>query len=169
MSSRYAYWIGRRYVRARSGNRFVSLISAISMAGIAIAVAVLIIVLSVVNGFERELQERLLAMSSHAIIESPGNSLADWRPLAAVAEQNDRVAAAAPYVEGQALLTSGEELSGTLLRGVDPELERGVSGIGGLFLQGIGVSQTVFVPEPLGQLTVFEDGQSALFERDLLR
>lgn len=136
MSSRYAYWIGRRYVRARSGNRFVSLISAISMAGIAIAVGVLIIVLSVVNGFERELQERLLAMSSHAIIESPVEALADWRPLAAIAEQNERVAAAAPYVEGQALLTRGERLSGTLIRGVDPALERSVSGIDGLFLAG---------------------------------
>ncbi|MDX1480955.1 MAG: lipoprotein-releasing ABC transporter permease subunit [Woeseiaceae bacterium] len=136
MTSRYAYWIGRRYVRARSGNRFVSLISAISMAGIAIAVAVLIIVLSVVNGFERELQDRLLAMSSHAIIESVEGALFDWPRLAAVAGENERVAAAAPYVEGQALLTGGRKLSGSLIRGVDPGLESAVSGIDDLFLAG---------------------------------
>jgi len=63
MFGSYEFWVGRRYVRARSSNHFVSLISAISMLGIAIAVAVLIIVLSVVNGFERELKDRLLAMS----------------------------------------------------------------------------------------------------------
>ena len=71
MAGRYEYWIGRRYVRSRSSNGFISLISAISMLGIAIAVAVLIVVLSVVNGFERELQDRLLAMSAHASIEHP--------------------------------------------------------------------------------------------------
>ena len=69
MGKRYEMWIGRRYVRARSSNNFVSLISAISMLGIAIAVTVLIVVLSVVNGFERELQDRLLAMTAHANIE----------------------------------------------------------------------------------------------------
>ena len=73
----YEMWIGTRYVRARTGNRFVSLISAISMLGIAIAVAVLIIVLSVVNGFERELQDRLRLMSSHACIQDPQGSLTD--------------------------------------------------------------------------------------------
>jgi lipoprotein-releasing system permease protein len=68
MAAGFEYWIGGRYVRSRSGNRFVSLISAISMLGIAIAVLVLILVLSVVNGFERELRERLLTMTSHADI-----------------------------------------------------------------------------------------------------
>ena len=70
MFGAYEYWIGRRYVRSHSANRFISLISAISMLGIAIAVAVLIVVLSVVNGFERELKERLLAMTAHATIEN---------------------------------------------------------------------------------------------------
>ena len=69
MSWKFEYWIGGRYVRSRSKNSFVSLISAISMLGIAIAVSVLIVVLSVVNGFERELKDRLLAMSAHAAIQ----------------------------------------------------------------------------------------------------
>jgi lipoprotein-releasing system permease protein len=136
MAQAYEFWIGRRYVRARSGNRFVSLISAISMGGIAIAVAVLIIVMSVVNGFERELQERLLSMSSHAIIESPDGSLTDWQGIVAAANGNPRVDASAPYVEGQGLLVLGDRLSGTLVRGVDPELETAVSGIGPLFTAG---------------------------------
>ena len=132
----FEYWIGRRYVRARSSNRFVSLISAISMLGIGIAVAVLIIVLSVVNGFERELQDRLLAMSSHAIIESSEGNLDEWQLLRDLAVRNDRVNAAAPYVTGQGLLLLGEQLSGAELRGVEPELEFQVSGIRDLLVDG---------------------------------
>ena len=96
MSRRYEFWIGRRYVRSRSSHGFISLISAISMLGIAIAVAVLIVVLSVVNGFERELTDRLLAMSAHATIEHPDQRLEDWPAWVAVAEAEERVAAAAP-------------------------------------------------------------------------
>ena len=81
MAQRFETWIGGRYVRSRSANSFVSLISAISMLGIAIAVAVLIIVLSVVNGFERELKDRLLAMTSHASIEGVEGELEGWMPL----------------------------------------------------------------------------------------
>ena len=136
MFSGFEYWIGRRYVRARGGNRFVSLISAISMSGIAIAVAVLIIVLSVVNGFERELKDRLLAISSHAIIESSEGGLRDWEALTRFAVTNPRVTAAAPYVQGQGLLVLGERLSGAELRGIEPELENAVSGIGGLLTEG---------------------------------
>jgi len=136
MAAGYEYWVGARYVRSRSGNRFVSLISAISMLGIAIAVAVLIVVLSVVNGFERELRERLLAMSAHATIEDPAGRLRDWPARVAGAAENERVVAAAPYVEGQGLLVHGKRLSGAELRGVDPELEDGVSGIAGLMTDG---------------------------------
>ncbi len=129
MPSHYEFWVGRRYVRSKSGNRFVSLISAISMLGIAIAVAVLIIVLSVVNGFERELKDRLLAMSAHATIESPDGALSNWSTHIQVAVKNERVNAAAPYVDGQGLLVLGEHLSGAQLRGIEPALEDKVSGI----------------------------------------
>ena len=132
----YEYWVGSRYVRSRSSNRFVSLISAISMFGIAIAVAVLIVVLSVVNGFERELRERLLAMSAHATIEDPAGRIADWPSRVEEATENPRVVAAAPYVEGQGLLVHGERLSGAELRGVDPALENSVSGIAALMTAG---------------------------------
>jgi lipoprotein-releasing system permease protein len=136
MAAGYEYWVGARYVRSRSSNRFVSLISAISMLGIAIAVAVLIVVLSVVNGFERELRERLLAMSAHATIEDPQGQITNWPSKVSRAVVNPRVLAAAPYVEGQGLLVHGKRLSGVEVRGIDPPLEDAVSGIGGLMTAG---------------------------------
>jgi lipoprotein-releasing system permease protein len=129
-------WVGGRYVRSRSSNSFVSMISAISMLGIAIAVAVLIVVMSVVNGFERELKDRLLAMTAHASIEDVDGRLTDSIALIETAKRNPRVRAAAPYVDGQALLVFESELSGAELRGVDPELEGAVSGVSGVMQAG---------------------------------
>jgi lipoprotein-releasing system permease protein len=134
--SAWEFWVGNRYVRSRSGNRFVSLISAISMLGIAIAVMVLIVVLSVVNGFERELKDRLLAMTAHASIEGAEGRLADWQAVADIAAANPRVVGSAPYIDGQALLVAGESLSGAELRGIDPVRESTVSGIGAAMLAG---------------------------------
>ena len=136
MAAPYELWIGTRYVRSRSANSFVSLISGISMLGIAIAVAVLILVLSVVNGFERELKDRLLAMTAHANIEGVEGRIADWAAVTAVAAGNPRVRASAPYVDGQALLVFGERLSGVELRGIDPAAEDAVSGVGGTIVAG---------------------------------
>jgi len=136
MSSRFEYWVGSRYVRSRSSNGFVSLISAISMFGIAIAVMVLILVLSVVNGFERELKDRLLAMTAHASIEGVDGRMEDWEALSKVAGNNPRVSATAPFIEGQGLLVFGEQLSGVELRGIDPVAEDAVSGVGDTLLEG---------------------------------
>ena len=136
MNRSFEYWVGSRYVRSRSSNGFVSLISAISMLGIAIAVTVLILVLSVVNGFERELKDRLLAMTAHASIESTDGRMADWESLAMVADGNPRVSASAPFIEGQGLLVFGEQLSGVALRGIDPVAEDAVSGVGDTLLEG---------------------------------
>jgi lipoprotein-releasing system permease protein len=118
----FELWIGNRYVRSRSSNSFVSLISAISMMGIAIAVAVLIVVLSVVNGFERELQERLLTMTAHASIEGIEGELDDWPAMAATAAANAEV--------------FGEQLSGAELRGIDPVAESAVSNIDEVLTEG---------------------------------
>ena len=136
MSRHFEFWIGKRYVRSRSANRFVSLISAISMLGIAIAVSVLILVLSVVNGFERELQDRLLAMTAHASIESIDGRMLDWQALSTAAVENPRVRASAPFIEGQALLVFGEQLSGAELRGIEPVAENSVSGVGRMMVDG---------------------------------
>jgi len=129
MAGKFEYWIGIRYVRSRSRNGFVSLISAISMLGITVAVAVLIVVLSVVNGFERELQDRLLAMTAHASIEKADGRLQDWRSWVGRAEDHVEVAAAAPFVNGQGLLVLLDRLSGGQFIGIDPQLETRVSGV----------------------------------------
>ena len=136
MSKRFEMWIGNRYVRSRSSNSFVSLISAISMLGIAIAVIVLIVVMSVVNGFERELKDRLLAMTSHASIENPDGQLIGADSLIDTALDNERVRAAAPYIDGQALLVFGNALSGAELRGIEPQAENAVSRVGGVMREG---------------------------------
>jgi len=136
MSGRYEMWIGSRYVRSRSRNSFVSLISGISMLGIAIAVLVLIVVMSVVNGFERELKDRLLAMTAHASIEDVEGNLVDYTGLVELAAGNSRVRAAAPYIDGQALLVAGKQLSGAELRGIEPGLEDAVSGVGAVIQAG---------------------------------
>jgi len=133
---RFEFWVGSRYVRSRSSNSFVSLISAISILGIAIAVAVLIIVLSVVNGFDRELRERLLTMTAHGNVEAVDGELGEWTALSAKAMSNPRVRAAAPYVSGQSLLVIGERLSGVEMRGIDPAAEALVSGIESVMTEG---------------------------------
>jgi lipoprotein-releasing system permease protein len=123
--------IGRRYLRS-TGNRFLSFISAISMAGVAIGVAVLIVVLSVMNGFEHELRARILSLTSHATITAFGEGLAAWPALRAEALANPRVAAVAPFVEGEVLLIAdrpGGASSAATLRGVEPKLEAGVSAL----------------------------------------
>jgi lipoprotein-releasing system permease protein len=128
----YELRIGRRYLRS-TGNRFLSFISLMSMLGVAIGVAVLIVVLSVMNGFERELRERILSMTSHATVTTFGAGLQDWPALRERALANPAVEAVAPYVEGEALLI-GERSDGVsaavALRGIDPGLETRVSAIG---------------------------------------
>ena len=136
MAGKYEFWIGNRYVRSRSSNGFVSLISAISMLGISVAVAVLILVLSVVNGFERELQDRLLAMTAHASIEHAGGRLQDWRSWVEKAEEHVEVAAAAPFVTGQGLLVLRDRLSGVQFSGIDPQLESRVSSVDDAVISG---------------------------------
>ena len=136
MAGKYEFWIGNRYVRSRSSNGFVSLISAISMLGITVAVAVLILVLSVVNGFERELQDRLLAMTAHASIEGAGGRLQDWRSWVEKAEEHVEVAAAAPFVTGQGLLVLRDRLSGVQFSGIDPQLESRVSSVDDAVISG---------------------------------
>lgn len=136
MINDFEWWIGIRYVRSRSSNSFVSLISVISMLGIAIAVMVLIVVMSVVNGFERELKDRLLAMVAHASIEGVEGDLSTSAALLETAVNDPQVRAAAPFVSGQALLVFEQQLSGAELRGIEPQLEEQVSGIGGIMQQG---------------------------------
>jgi lipoprotein-releasing system permease protein len=130
--SPYELAVGLRYTRARKGsgrNTFISFISLISMAGIALGVAALIVVLSVMNGFQEELRNRILSVASH--IEIRGiPQLADWQPVASLALREPHVKAAAPYVLGQAMIAAGEANRGALIRGVDPVREDTVADVG---------------------------------------
>jgi lipoprotein-releasing system permease protein len=126
----YELFIGRRYVRSTRGNRFISFISITSMVGIAIGVAVLIIVLSVMNGYERELRQRILSVTAHATISAFNGGLADWPALRKKAAANPDVVAAAPYIEGQAMIIAGHDVSAVMVEGVEPAEERKVSSIG---------------------------------------
>ncbi len=128
--SRLEALLACRYVWSRSGNRFISFISLISMLGIAIGVAVLIVVLSVVNGFETELRSRILSMTSHAAISGYQGGLNDWRAAGRIALEHPRVLAVAPFVEGEGMLVSGDRVSGVAIRGILPDDELSVSGIG---------------------------------------
>jgi lipoprotein-releasing system permease protein len=136
MKQPYELSIALRYLRARSSNGFISFISAVSMIGIGLAVAVLIVVLSVMNGFEHELQKRILGMVSDATITGYNGPLDDWATLRARALERPDIAAAAPFVEGQAMAFAGEHLAGVNVRGVEPSLERGVSNIGDITTAG---------------------------------
>jgi lipoprotein-releasing system permease protein len=129
MSKRYEFLIGRRYLRSSRGNRFVSFISTISMLGIAIGVAVLIVVLSVMNGFEREVRGRILSLTSHATISAFGSGLPEWQQTAAKIGEHPEVVASAPYIEAQALLIAGSNSSGAVMTGVLAEHESKVTSI----------------------------------------
>src|SRR5260221_8228448 len=130
--SPYELAVGLRYTRARRGsgrNSFISFIALTSMAGIALGVAALIVVLSVMNGFQDELRTRILSVASH--IEIRGlPTLADDAAVAQRALTNPHVKAAAPYVLGQAMLSAGEVNRAALIRGIDPARENTVADIG---------------------------------------
>lgn len=122
-------YIGLRYTRAKRSNHFISFISLISMLGIALGIVALVVVLSVMNGFHKEIQERILGMASHATIGGANGGLGNWQEVLDQVEQHPEVVGAAPFVELQAMLTNGQEVSGALLRGIRPDLEDRVAEI----------------------------------------
>lgn len=127
---RYELLVGLRYTRAKRRNHFISFISLISMAGIALGVAALIVVLSVMNGFQKELRTRILGVASHVQVSGSNNRLADWPAVAKVAAEHPRVTGTAPFVNAQGLLSFGQNVRGSVVRGVIPELEDKVADIG---------------------------------------
>lgn len=143
----YEFWIGARYAglarsrrRSRSSDRFVSFIAASSMAGIALGVAALIIVLSVMNGFQVQVRDRMLSVLPHIELFAPGVAheqvLGNWRQLADRAAEDPAVRGAAPFVAAQGMIARGQALQGVQLRGIDPEFEDQVSELSGQFILG---------------------------------
>ncbi|RZL58307.1 MAG: lipoprotein-releasing ABC transporter permease subunit [Variovorax sp.] len=134
MSLPYELQLGWRYTRAGRATRrngFISFISGVSMLGIGLGVAALIIVLSVMNGFQKEVRDRMLGVVSHIeIFSRDGQALPDIDALMAAARRNAEVVGVAPFIATQALIARGEDMKGTLVRGIDPALEPQVTDIG---------------------------------------
>ncbi|MDZ7686593.1 MAG: ABC transporter permease [Gammaproteobacteria bacterium] len=121
------YWsIAVRYTRSGAGDRLVSFMSLVSISGLILGVAVLIIVLSVMNGFERELRERVLGVVPHAVVYRE-EGFGDWRAFSAELEQVPGVEATAPIAEGAGLIVAGDTVRGIVFYGIEPEAERNVS------------------------------------------
>src|SRR3954464_8477990 len=118
MLTPYELFVGLRYTRAKRRNHFISFISITSMLGIALGVAALIVVLSVMNGFQKELRTRILGVASHVQISSSGDRLMNWPEVAKLAAEHPRVVATAPFVNAQALLSFGQSVRGSIVRGV---------------------------------------------------
>jgi lipoprotein-releasing system permease protein len=127
MALPYELLIGLRYTRAKRRNHFISFISMISMAGIGLGVAALIVVLSVMNGFQKELRTRILGVASHIQITAMDGGLRDWESIAAQARKHPEVRETAPFVQSQGMFSVDGEVKGVLVRGIVPDLEDGVA------------------------------------------
>ena len=172
----FELFIGLRYTRAKRRNHFISFISMTSMVGIALGVAALIVVLSVMNGFQHELRSRILGVASHLQISGANNALSDWQNVAEFVRGQPEVQASAPYIMAQGMLSFGQAVQGTIVRGVLPEQEDKVAEIGqhiragrfdalkpggfGIVLGadlalalGVGINDKVVVMAPQGQFT----------------
>ena len=130
MLTPYELFVGLRYTRAKRRNHFISFISVTSMLGIALGVAALIVVLSVMNGFQKELRARILGVASHVQITGMSSGLRDWQRIAKQALRNPEVVAAAPYVMAQGLISNHQTVQGSIVRGIVPADEDKVADIG---------------------------------------
>jgi lipoprotein-releasing system permease protein len=125
----YEWLIGTRYLRSTHRRGFVSFVALMSVCGLMLGVATLVVVLSVMNGFERELRSRILAVTSHATIMGLDGSLTDWRTLQAKVRSQPGVTAAVPYIESQAMFAEGRRMVGAQVRGVLPQEEGRATGL----------------------------------------
>ncbi|NBU24367.1 MAG: hypothetical protein EBS39_01845 [Gammaproteobacteria bacterium] len=130
MVTRWEWLVGTRHLRSAHRRGFVSFVAAISVVGLALGVAVLVVVLSVMNGFERELRSRMLSVTSHATLTGLEGSIADWRAARTLALRQPGVLQAVPFIESQAMLARGQRVLGTAVRGIDPALEAKATGLG---------------------------------------
>lgn len=139
----YQLYIGLRYTRAKRRNHFISFISLVSIIGIALGVTALITVVSVMNGFEKEMRQRIIGAASHATVSAFEGPLQDWQQVAQVAEDHPEVRGAAPFVDGQVMLVNGSRSTGGLIRGIVPSEEPAVSEIAERLADGIGLEEAL--------------------------
>jgi lipoprotein-releasing system permease protein len=132
----YEWTIGTRYLRSAHRSGFVSFVAFMSVAGLALGVAVLIVVMSVLNGFEAELRSRMLTVTSHATITGVEGAIPNWRKAQADAARMPNVAAVVPFIEARGLLANGQRVAGAAVRGILPEEEVRAVGLGARMTQG---------------------------------
>ena len=136
MYNPFEVFIGLRYVRAKRRNHFISFISLISMTGIALGVMALITVMSVMNGFKKELTDRILGMVSHAVVIGYDDSLDDWRPLRQIIKEQPQITGVAPFIEAEGMVVYQQRVKGTAIQGILPEQEPEVSVISSKMVSG---------------------------------
>lgn len=122
----FEFLIGNRYLRAKREQRFISMITLISIAGVTVGVVALIVVIAVMTGFEADLREKIIGVTSHVVLMKHGGAMADYTALCEQVEQVDGVVAATPFIYTQAMLKSASSVSGAVLRGIDPQTAGGV-------------------------------------------
>jgi len=126
----YELFIGLRYTRAKRRNHFISFISLISMLGIGLGVMALIVVLSVMNGFQKEIRARILGVTPHLQISGDGGQLADWQSALDMVAKHPDVRAAAPFINGQGMVSVGDRVEGVMVRGILPDAEQNLTALG---------------------------------------
>ena len=137
MFNKFEITIGLRYLKAKQKSSFVSFISLVSIVGIALGVAALITVLSVMNGFQREIRSKIIGVTSHMQLMDASGNLNNWQQIAELTQKsNKHVLQYAPYVDGQALVSFDNNVSGVLVRGVEPKFESTVDNVGANMVQG---------------------------------
>ncbi len=129
-------FIGLRYLRAERRNRYVSLFSLVSILGISLGVWLLIIILSVMNGFEKEVRDRILNMISHITVSGYNGKLTDWNKVVKQVEKTPQVTGTAPFISAEGMLIYNQQVHGALFRGIDPESEKAVSKVGAHMVSG---------------------------------
>jgi len=125
----YELFIGLRYTRAKRRNHFISFITLISVLGIALGVMALIVVLSVMNGFQKEIRARILGATPHLQISNDSGQITDWQPVLSIVSKHPEVSSAAPYVNGQGMLSLNDSVQGVMVRGVMPDAENRLIGL----------------------------------------
>jgi lipoprotein-releasing system permease protein len=136
MFNKFELMVGLRYLRAKQKNKFVSFIAFVSIIGISLGVMVLITVLSVMNGFQKEIRSKIVGISSHIQIIDTTEHLSNWQDIATLVQTNKHILALAPYIDEQGLISYDGNLSGAMVRGVDPYLESKVENISEKIIAG---------------------------------
>ena len=123
-------FIGSRYLRAKRRNHFISFISFISVFSLALGITLIITVLSVMNGFQFEIKDRILSMTAHATVLELDGKLSNWQKVEDELKGRSEIKGSAPYVQGQGMIVHGKQVTGAMITGIDPQLESKVSQIG---------------------------------------